>query len=282
MTSAALAALLLLVHSRVSAWAPRAPATRLGALRATTEDGASYKELYQQLEFKRQMQEKQQTRYQIIAAPACEDMARSLEGAFPERFHFHPTSWDKFPDGTDNIEVGGFTPLNMISGEHVLFLASFHNNDVTLSQFQVMVMLLQSFIKSLTVVLAFYPVGTMERVVKEGQVATANTYAQLFSALPSCGRPTRLIIYDLHTLQNRCAKRAREARARSARAKRGSPSAGAAPPSPQVLSPRHHNWLAQDDDPVTDPRARAREYQLRGLPGRRRGEALQGPVHRRA
>ena len=262
----------LLVHTRASAWAPRTPATRLNTLRATKEDGASYKELYQQLEFKRQMQEKQQTRYQIIAAPACEDMARGLEGAFPERFHFHPTSWDKFPDGTDNIEVGGFTPLNMISGEHVLFLASFHNNDVTLSQFQVMVMLLQSFIKSLTVVLAFYPVGTMERVVKEGQVATANTYAQLFSALPSCGRPTRLIIYDLHTLQNRCAKRARRPRAR---ALRGSPSARLA----QVLSPRHHDWLAEDYDPAADPRARAREYRLRGISGRRRGEALQGPVH---
>lgn len=66
-----------------------------------------------------------------------------------------------------------------------------------------MVMLLQNFIQSLTVVLPFYPVGTMERVVKEGQVATANTYAQMFSNLPSCGRPTRLLIYDLHTLQNR-------------------------------------------------------------------------------
>ena len=40
-------------------------------------------------------------------------------------------------------------------------------------------MLLQNFIASLTVVLPFYPVGTMERVVKEGQVATANTYAQV-------------------------------------------------------------------------------------------------------
>lgn len=142
-------------------------------------------------------------------------------------------------------------------------------------------MLLQNFIASLTVVLPFYPVGTMERVVKEGQVATANTYAQvrvcvcvavsaywfiallaaclfclclsvclsrghhggaltsmavwhfigglltlppgvirremmpthtpthtqttkqMFSNLPSCGRPTRLLIYDLHTLQVR-------------------------------------------------------------------------------
>ena len=52
-------------------------------------------------------------------------------------------------------------------------------------------------------VLPYYPVGTMERTVKEGQVATANTYAQMFSNLPSCGKPTRLLIYDLHTLQNR-------------------------------------------------------------------------------
>ena len=85
----------------------------------------------------------------------------------------------------------------------MLFLASFHNNDVTLSQFSVMISLLQSFVKSLTVVLPYYPTGTMERVVTEGQVATANTYAQLFSNLPSCGRPTRVMVYDLHTLQNR-------------------------------------------------------------------------------
>lgn len=142
-------------------------------------------------------------RYQIIAAPVCEPMARRLQVQYPERFRFHPTYWGKFPDGTDNIEVGGFQPHNVMAGEHVLFLASFHNNDVTLSQFQVMVMLLQSFIESLTIVLPFYPVGTMERVSKEGQVATANTYAQMFSNLPSCGRPTRLLIYDLHTLQNR-------------------------------------------------------------------------------
>lgn len=142
-------------------------------------------------------------RYQVIAAPVNEDLAQRLQDKYPERFRFHSTFWGKFPDGTDNIEVGGFSPHNVMAGEHILFLASFHNNDVTLSQFQVMVMLLQSFIDSLTIVLPFYPVGTMERVVKEGQVATANTYAQMFSNLPSCGRPTRLLVYDLHTLQNR-------------------------------------------------------------------------------
>ncbi|KAJ1429831.1 phosphoribosyltransferase-like protein [Ochromonadaceae sp. CCMP2298] len=142
-------------------------------------------------------------RYQVIAAPGMEGLARRLAQQYPKRFLYHETHWGKFPDGTDNIEVGGFQPVNRIASENVLMLASFHNNDVTLSQFSVMITLLQSFVQSLTVVLPFYPVGTMERVVQEGQVATANSYAQMFSNLPSCGRPTRLVIYDLHTLQNR-------------------------------------------------------------------------------
>ena len=174
------------------------------AMQQDDEDAKhNYKLMWNKLEYARHREVQSRKRYQIIAAEAWEGMAEQLEGAYPERFHFHKTTWGKFPDGTDNIEVGGYTPYNVIAGERVLFLASFHNNDVTLSQFQVLVMLLQSFIKELVVVLPFYPVGTMERTVREGQVATANTYAQMFSNLPSCGRPTRLIIYDLHTLQNR-------------------------------------------------------------------------------
>lgn len=142
-------------------------------------------------------------RYQIIAAPEMEKLAQDIVELYPNRFMLHKTTWDKFPDGTDCIQIGGFTPKNRISGENVLFLASFHDNGATLSQFSVMITLLSSFITSLTVCLPYYPVGTMERVVIEGQVATANTYAQLFSNLPSCGKPTRLMTYDLHTLQNR-------------------------------------------------------------------------------
>ena len=177
--------------------------SRRGATIPPEPSEKEFRELYEKIEYQRQRLEKQKKRYQIIAAPECETMAKKIEGMAPDRFHFHPTEWEKFPDGTDKIVVGGFQPRNLISGEHVLMLASFHNNDVTMSQFQVLVMLLQSFIRSLTIVLPFYPVGTMERITTEGQVATAATYAQLFSSLPSCGKPTRLMIYDLHTLQNR-------------------------------------------------------------------------------
>eukprot|EP01035_Chromulina_nebulosa_P017630 gene17630-23207_t len=72
-----------------------------------------------------------------------------------------------------------------------MFLASFHNNDVTLSQFSVMVTLLQSFIQSLTVVLPFYPVGTMERVIKEDDGA-AKRFSAMFKGLDyeivTCGK----------------------------------------------------------------------------------------------
>lgn len=161
------------------------------------------KEMARRIMYNQQARCRESMHYQIIAAKETEALAQRMEDTYPDRFTFHPTQWDKFPDGTDQIEIGGFTPQNLLSGEHVLFLASFHNNDVTLSQFQVMICLLQSFIESLTVVLPFSPVGTMERVIREGQVATAATYAHMFSSLPSCGRPTRLMVYDLHTLQNR-------------------------------------------------------------------------------
>ena len=134
--------------------------------------------LYDQLSRKRES-----VRYQIIAAESCEPLARRMAEQYPDRFIFHATKWAKFPDGTDNIEIGGFSnSKNVISGEKVIFLASFHSNDTTLSQFQVMITLLQSFIESLTVVLPFSPVGTMERVTTEGQVATAATYAHSKSA----------------------------------------------------------------------------------------------------
>lgn len=60
------------------------------------------------------------------------------------------------------------------------------------------------FIKSLTVLLPYFPTGTMERVDQEGQVATAMTLATMLSTIPltSTG-PAKLIIYDIHALQER-------------------------------------------------------------------------------
>jgi phosphoribosylpyrophosphate synthetase len=139
----------------------------------------------------------------VLAGPGQEAVAERLVALDPQHFAYYPSVFGKFPDQTDNIELGGFTPTNRIRGGHILFIASFHNNDVSMSQFHALIALCESFVASLTILLPFLPTATMERVTKEGKVATANTTAKMLSALPSVGTPTRVMLYDLHTLQNR-------------------------------------------------------------------------------
>lgn len=50
-------------------------------------------------------------------------------------------------------------------------------------------MLCESFIQDLIIFLPYYPVATMERVLNEGEVATANTVSRMLSHLPNFGRP---------------------------------------------------------------------------------------------
>ena len=85
----------------------------------------------------------------ICWVQAQEALAHKLVDYDSKRFTFHPTKWCKFKDGTDNIEVGGFYPHNKIRGQNVIFLASFHDNDSTLSQFHVLNMLCESFVESM-------------------------------------------------------------------------------------------------------------------------------------
>ncbi len=142
--------------------------------------------------------------YIVLSVDVFKDLGQRMQAmGGTDTFRYMDIHWKKYPDGTDNIKVEGFEPRNLIAGSDIIFLASFHSNDVTLSQFSVWVMLLQSFISTLTIVLPFYPVGTQDRVDEEGRVAAANTYSMLLSSLPSIGRPIRLMIYDIHALQNR-------------------------------------------------------------------------------
>jgi phosphoribosylpyrophosphate synthetase len=155
----------------------------------------------------------------VYAAPGCEAAAMSMvcpewkptaaavQGAtftsVDGLFRYVKSVFGKFPDSTPDIELGGFTPHNLVDGSDVVFFASFHTPEATLCSLHALIVLLQSHVKSMTIVAPFFPFATMERVEKEGVVATANTTAFLLSSLPSCGPPTKLVVYDLHTEQNR-------------------------------------------------------------------------------
>jgi len=144
-------------------------------------------------------------KFNVIAWKSQTNLAKQICKMYPQLFRYLPTSWGKFSDSRmDHIVQSGYTPVNVVRRSHILFLAAFDDNGSFLSQLNLLVMLCESFISSLTIYMPYYPVGTMERVLKEGVVATANTAARLLSNLPRSGQgPARVMFYDLHTLQNR-------------------------------------------------------------------------------
>jgi ribose-phosphate pyrophosphokinase len=109
--------------------------------------------------------------------------------------------WKQFEDGFPNLFI---QHVESLRGRHVVFLASFLNYSSLLAQLSVIYALPRYLAKSLILVLPYFPTGTMERVECEGDIATASTLARLLSAIPLTQRgASKLIIYDIHTLQNR-------------------------------------------------------------------------------
>ena len=73
-------------------------------------------------------------RYHVLAHSAQEELARRLVEFDSTRFEFHETTWGTFPDGTDNIKVGGFANnRNLLRGEHVVFLGELPCRPFTLA-----------------------------------------------------------------------------------------------------------------------------------------------------
>lgn len=139
-------------------------------------------------------------KYVIYSCKEMEYIAKLLCKSNPANFTFETINWQHFPDGTPNIFINN---IEKVKDENILFIASFSKAIHKFDQICAMLTLCESFIKSLTVLLPFFPTATMERVDVEGQVATARIDSWLFNSLPSPGPPIKVIIYDIHTLQNR-------------------------------------------------------------------------------
>lgn len=152
----------------------------------------------------------QKEMYHVIYHSSMNDfmdklMTESMEPYSKVILQKYETEWNLFEDKTDKIKIQGMSSPTHFKNKNILFVASFHDNAVTLSQFHVIAFLCECLAQSLTILLPFYSTGTMERVDIDdnGVIPTANTLALLFNGLPSVGRPIRVMTYDLHTLQNR-------------------------------------------------------------------------------
>uniref|UniRef100_A0A7S0YMS6 ribose-phosphate diphosphokinase n=1 Tax=Polytomella parva TaxID=51329 RepID=A0A7S0YMS6_9CHLO len=137
----------------------------------------------------------------LFFSPETEDLAKEIVKNSNGNVILGKIKWGKFSDGFPDLFVDD--AIN-IRNKHVAFLGSFHNPSVIFEQISVIYALPRLFVSSFTLVLPFFPTGTMERVENEGDVATAHTLARLLSHIPlSRGGPTSLVIFDIHALQER-------------------------------------------------------------------------------
>ena len=138
--------------------------------------------------------------YIVYYAKEMEKLAKSLVITEGQRFCLKKIEWNLFPDGTPNLHMD----IDGIEGKNILLLCSFSSNEEKYLQVNIMYVLTRSFIKSLTLFVPFFPTATMERVNKEGQIASADVDCWWLSSLPKFNSsPVKIIIYDIHTLQNR-------------------------------------------------------------------------------
>ena len=136
----------------------------------------------------------------LFAFPSMAALAQKLM-AEGNQYELGTISWGKFPDGTPNIMI---EDVKSIQYRDVVLLTSFRNPALWMEQIALMYSIPRYMARSLTVVLSYWPTGTMERVEHEGQVATAMSLSRMMSACPvTMHGPVRLVIFDIHTLQNR-------------------------------------------------------------------------------
>ena len=152
--------------------------------------------------------------YHVFAHKSVEAFANRFAEQNPQKFKKMRISWDRFPDDTDNITIDALNtndPAHQSYGhphlenKDLIFIASFQTSQQTLAQLHAITYLSESLPRSLTIILPFYITGTMERTElgKEGSVATAHTMAVLLNGACRACAHVRLMVYDLHTLQNR-------------------------------------------------------------------------------
>jgi ribose-phosphate pyrophosphokinase len=138
--------------------------------------------------------------YRLYYCPEMKTIAEQIAKLYPTKIQLGEIRWNRFADGFPDLFI---EKSSEIKWYHVVFLASFHHPSVVFEQYSIASVLPKALPKSYKVILPFYPTGTMERVSRPGEVATANSLARILSTIPSCAKgPAQITIFDIHALQN--------------------------------------------------------------------------------
>jgi len=136
----------------------------------------------------------------VYHTPSMKHIGSRLVDIGKESILLGEIKWSHFNDEFPNLLIKGARKIRF---HHVAFLASLSSPAVLFEQYAVMAAIPKHLAKSVMIFIPYFAVGTMERVTKYGEIATAETLSRMLSAIPNCARgPCQIVIFDIHALQN--------------------------------------------------------------------------------
>lgn len=136
----------------------------------------------------------------VMAHTSQHTVADELVASFPGHMERGNISWNYFPDGMPNISFE-----SKLENRDVLFLGSLEERSRILEQLMMMRVLPRQGARSVTFYLPYFSMGTMERVDKEGDMASADPLASMLSnSIPRTKTGPVILFHDtIHALPER-------------------------------------------------------------------------------
>lgn len=124
---------------------------------------------------------------QLVARSVCDPGYKVADGI----------RWGKFEHEFPDIQLN----LKRVRDQDVVYFASFDNPGEIFHQWAALCDISRKAARSLTIILPFFPTGTMERSKNSGDVATAKSLTRLLDCIPPArkGNP-QIVIFDIHAL----------------------------------------------------------------------------------
>jgi phosphoribosylpyrophosphate synthetase len=138
----------------------------------------------------------------VFYHPDVSSIALELCMRYPFLLRASHVDWGNFPDGWANIR---FEDQDNLINRHIIFIMSAHKMNKFLEQICLLIALCRQFASSVTVIIPYFGPATMERVVNEGDLATAEPIMKLMSKpIPSTsGGLPAIVFLDIHDIRER-------------------------------------------------------------------------------
>lgn len=115
-------------------------------------------------------------------------------------------NWKSYNDGTPDIKMNA-TTISKLRGSKIIFFAYFSFNEPNATTIMDQMLFLNSLnhygVAEINIVLPYFPVGTMERIVGEGEIPTGYALANMLNSIPSGASKNNIYIFDIHALCSR-------------------------------------------------------------------------------